>query len=545
MKDRYYQPKIHEAFVDFVLNKVGNFFLYLCGGAGKTVSIAKMIKQCVEEWKGNVLNITHTQELVMQNYKTACRYWPEGRRFYGINSASLNCRDYNKKAIFGTINSVYRDAGKFPKINLLLIDEAQRVMIGKYAGMYRKLINDLLKLNPKMKIGGLSAQDWREVEGSIIGWSRDHVFNEVIYRITNTELVANKYLTPLVNKASKKEARPDVSQVPIGQNGDFIEDILENVVISKELIKAQVDEIMSTIEDRRCPLIFCLTIKHADLVQNELKSRDQTFVNVNYKTEKEDRKNAFKDFYSYKKKFLINVRVAMVGYDNDRIGHITFLAPWGSLGDYIQGSARGSRVEKVICECGIESNDFWPCECGKEVKRFKKDCYICDPAGNISRHGSIDEIEAPDFKIPPKIKTFKKCPECFEEVAKHLKQCPFCKLVFESQEQQRRSSGKDTTSIPILKEPVWMDVSKIQVSKSTKNPRTHIIANFYCGGAKLLQNIELKNPSPEEKWAVDIEHKIGLGTEYCRMKLDRYAKKPNKVQVLSDHGNLKIIGVQC
>jgi len=544
MIDRYYQPKIHAAFVDFIMNKKGNFFLFLCGGAGKTVSIAKMVKECVGAWKGNVLNVTRSQELVMQNWKMACRYWPEGRRFFGINSASLGCRDYNKKAIFATIKSVYSDAEKLPEINLLLVDEAQDVMIGEDAGMFRELIKGLLKKNPKMRIGGLSAQNWRELSGNIIGWTRNHTFNEIIYRLTNAELVANKYLTPLVNRATSKEVRPDVSNVPIGQNGDFIEDPLENVVLSKELVETQINEMLLTVGERRCPVIFCLNIKHADLVQEALIKRGQSFVNVNYKTEKEDRKKAFEDFYSYKKKFFINVKIAMVGYDNDRIGHLSLLTPWGSLGDYIQGLARGSRVEKVLCECGIESSDFWPCECGKEINRFKKDCYVFDPAGNVSRHGSIDEIEAPDFKLPPKVKTFKKCPNCFEEVAMHLRKCPLCKLVFEKQEQIRRSSGKDTTSIPILSEPIWMKIVKIQVSKSTKNPRTHIVANIYCeGGVKLSQNIKLNGPTMEQNWATRIDQKINSGTEYVRLQLDRYAIKPEKVQVISEKGNLKIIGV--
>lgn len=544
--DRYYQTECHEVTTDFLFNKKGNGMILAAGGSGKSFLIAMAIKLAVGKWKGNVMVLTHSKELVKQNLKTGCEYWPTGRRFMGVNSESLNCRDYNKKAIFATIKSVYQDAKMFPKLNLLIIDEVHRVQVGKDAGMFQFLIKELLKINPKMRILGYSAQDWREDAGSFIGYTRHHVMNEVIYRIGNAELVAKKYLSPLINKASTIESRPDVSEVPLSQNGEFIEEALEDVVISPDLVTAQIDEIEKYIGDRKIALVFCVTIKHSELVFDELKKRNHKVVTVNHKTLPEDRDQFFAQFDSGEVRLLVNVAIATEGYDNPNIDFIADLAPTNSRGRYMQKDCRGSRVQKATCECGTLSTDLLPCsKCGKEVDRFKKNCFILDCAGNTNIHGSIDELEANSSIIPEKKKTFKFCPHCKEEIATHLKTCPFCKHVFEGQEAERRSSGKDTTSIPILSEPVWMDVHKVQVSKSTKNPRTHIVANLYCdGGIKLFQSIELKKPTQEGMWAIQINHKIPSGTEYCRLKLDRYATKPSKVQVLSEKGNMKIIGVE-
>jgi len=546
MIDRYYQTECHEATIDFLLNKKGNGLIVMAGGAGKTVSIAKVIKQAVGEWKANTMVITHNKELVTQNWKTGCKYWPEGRRYMGVNSESLKCRDYNKKAIFATIQSVYRDAISFPKLNLLIIDEVHRVQLGEDSGMFQQFIRDLLKINPKMRILGYSAQDGRHDSGSFVGYTRHHVINEKIYEIGNAELVAKKYLSPLINKASSLSARPDVSGVPVGSNGEFIEDALEDVVISPELVVAQVDGIFECIGDRKTALGFCVTVKHSELVINELKKRGHDAVTVNYKTLHEDRDKYFAQFDSGEVRFFVNVGVAKEGYDNTNIDFIFDLAPTNSQWEYMQKDCRGSRVQKAMCKCGTESTDLLLCSnCGEEVERFKKNCYIFDPAGNINRHGSIDELESNYSIIPDKKKTFKFCPKCKEEISSHLRTCPFCKHVFEGQEIERRSSGKDTTSIPILSEPVWMDVIKIQVSKSTKNPKSHIVANFYCeNGVKLFQNIQLNNPTNEENWSTRIDYKITSGTEYCRLKLDRYTTKPKRVQVLSEKGNYKIIGVE-
>ncbi len=546
MKDRYYQTEAHEAGVEYILKKKGHPFFFMTGGSGKSHQMAKFGKHSISEWKANVMVLAHTKELVRQNYKAFCNCWPEGRRYAGINCASLDCRDYNKKIIYASIQSVYKDAELFPKINCLIIDEAHRVMVGKDAGVYRRFINELLKVNPKMRILGFSAQDWREDSGKFVAWTRHHTFNETVYRLPNSELVARKYLSPLINKASRQEAKPDVSNVPIGESGEFVESLLEDVVLSKELVKAQVDGTLETLGDRVSPLIFCVTIKHADMVYKELISRGETAVNINYKLSSGERDKAFEDFETHKAKFFINVGIAKEGYDNDKIDHISFYAPWNSKGSTLQGCLRGSRVEKVKCSCGELNTDLLPCgSCGKDVKRTKKDCYIFDPAGNINRHGTIDDLEATTSVVPEKVVKFKKCRSCFEKIAVHLKTCPFCGYVFETQDQNRKSSGRDTTSIPVLTAPVWMAVSKIQVSKSTKKPRTNIIANFYCGEVKLLQNIELKNPTPEEKWAIDLPVKHAIsGTEYVRLKQDRYATKPTEVLVISDHGNLKIIGVK-
>lgn len=546
MIDRYYQTKCHEVTIDFLLHKKGNGLIVMAGGGGKTVNIAKLIKQAVGEWKANTMVITHNKELVTQNWKTACKYWPEGRRYMGVNSDSLGCRDYNKKAIFSTIQSVYKDAEKFPEFNLLIIDEAHRVQVGEDAGIFQFFIKELLERNPKMRILGYSAQDGRMDSGSFIGYTRHHIFNEVIFRIGSAELTAKKFLSPLINKASLITAKADTSEVPTGPKGEFIEDDLEDVVISHDLVKAQIDEVEKYIGDRKTALGFCVTVKHSELVFNELKKRGHKVVTVDYGTKKEDRETFFAQFDSGEAKFFVNVGIATEGYDNTNIDFMFDLAPTNSYWKQLQKVSRLNRVQKAMCKCGTESTDLLPCSnCGEEVYRFKKNGFILDCAGNTNRHGSIDQIEAATAIIPDKKQTFKFCPNCKEEISTHLRTCPFCKHVFESQEIERRSSGKDTTSIPILSEPVWMNVHKIQVSKSTKNPRSHIVANFYCeNGVKLFQNIELKKPTIEESWSTKIDHKITSGTEYCRLKLDRYATKPTKVQVLSEKGNYKIIGVK-
>src|SRR3954470_11655449 len=89
-------------------------------GSGKSLVIAELARIA----KGRVLVLAHVKELVEQNYEKYKSYDLPA----GIFSASLGKKDWNQKAIFGSVQSVVRAADDFfSDFSLLVIDECHRV----------------------------------------------------------------------------------------------------------------------------------------------------------------------------------------------------------------------------------------------------------------------------------------------------------------------------------------------------------------------------------------------------------------------------------
>ena len=115
-----------------------------------------------------------------------------------------------------------------------------------------------------------------------------------------------------------------------------------------------------------------------------------------------------RQFKAGKVQVLVNVGVLTTGFDAPLVDCIVMLRPTASTSLYIQMIGRGMR----ICE-------------GKE------DCLVLDYAGNIGRHGCIDDPEIGvrkkgEGKGEAPVKT---CPECETIVAAAKKVCD-CGFVF-------------------------------------------------------------------------------------------------------------------
>jgi len=102
------------------VNNVIKFFQKKREPAGKSLVIAELARIA----KGRVLVLAHAKELVEQNYEKYKSYGLEA----GIFSASLGKKDWDQKAIFGSVQSVARAPDEFfNDFSLLVIDECHRV----------------------------------------------------------------------------------------------------------------------------------------------------------------------------------------------------------------------------------------------------------------------------------------------------------------------------------------------------------------------------------------------------------------------------------
>ena len=110
-----------------------------------------------------ILKVTHTKEIIKQNAQKLRAVWPNAP--LGIYSAGLKSKDIDQ-VTFAGLQSIIKHVHQLGKIDLMLVDEADRIP-HKDEGTYRKLIDELRLINPKMRVVGLTATPWRLGHGLI------------------------------------------------------------------------------------------------------------------------------------------------------------------------------------------------------------------------------------------------------------------------------------------------------------------------------------------------------------------------------------------
>src|SRR5882757_201278 len=119
-KLREYQQKAVDSTLSYFRKKREPAMIVLPTGAGKSLVIAELARIA----KGRVLVLAHVKELVEQNYEKYKSYDLPA----GIFSASLGKKDWDQKAIFGSVQSIARAPDDFfNDFSLLVIDECHRV----------------------------------------------------------------------------------------------------------------------------------------------------------------------------------------------------------------------------------------------------------------------------------------------------------------------------------------------------------------------------------------------------------------------------------
>lgn len=164
-------------------------------GAGKSLVIAELARIA----KGRVLVLAHVKELVEQNYEKYKSYGLEA----GIFSASLGKKDWDQKAIFGSVQSVARAPEEFfQNFSLLIIDECHRVA-EEGSTQYQEVIKKLQNQNPGIFILGLTATPYRLGLGWIYEYShtgeikseRPRFFKQCVYELPLSYMIKHHYLT--------------------------------------------------------------------------------------------------------------------------------------------------------------------------------------------------------------------------------------------------------------------------------------------------------------------------------------------------------------
>lgn len=416
MKLRSYQQSAVDAVYEHLRNRDDNPVAVLPTGAGKSLVLAKIASDAVQQWNGRVLILAHVKELLEQNADKVRRLCPDIK--VGLYSAGLKKRDTNTSVLVAGIQSIYKRACDIDPFDLIVVDEAHLIS-KKGDGMYRQFLADCKVINPHVRVIGLTATPFRLDSGMIC--SEDHFLNSVCYEIGIKELIRDGYLSPLVSKAGVHRA--DFGGLHM-RAGEFVSEEVESLVNDDALVSAACAEIEELTQDRRAVLIFASSVAHGRRVVEVLHQNHGIECGfVTGETPAGERNELLARFRgdaptsllgTESLRFLCNVNVLTTGFDAPRVDCVVMLRPTMSPGLLYQCVGRGFRLHPD-----------------------KTNCLVLDFGGNIERHGPIDQIKPKDkAKRPDQGLPAKECEKCHALVACGYANCPECGHPFPPPERE-------------------------------------------------------------------------------------------------------------
>ncbi len=403
---RYYQQNsIDQLYAWFEAGNAGHPCLVLPTGAGKSHIVAALCKDALQQWpETRILMLTHVKELIVQNAEKMRQHWPNAP--LGIYSSGLRKKEIGEPITFAGIQSVRTKAAMIGHVDIAIIDESHLVS-HKDQGGYRSLLNDLIVINPNLRVIGLTATPYRLGHGYIT--DKPALFDALIEPVSIEELIYKGYLSRLKSKLTKTQY--DVSEVH-KKGGEYIESELQAAVDTHDKNVSVVQEIMRYGADRKSWLIFCSGVDHAHHIKDVLVSLGITAECVTGDTPAKERDRMLVEFKAGRIRAMTNANVLTTGFDAPGIDLIAMLRPTMSPGLYVQMAGRGLR----ICD-------------------GKTDCLVLDFAGVVEQHGPITNVKPPPKKgdkvgeAPVKV-----CENCQEICHASVKVCPACETPFPATE---------------------------------------------------------------------------------------------------------------
>jgi len=388
---RDYQQTAVDNVVKFFKKAKAPAVVVLPTGAGKSLVIAELARIA----KGRVLVLAHVKELVEQNHEKYVSYGLSA----GIFSASLGKKDWQQKAIFGSVQSVARAPDEFfDDFSLLVIDECHRVADDSDT-QYQEVIRKLTARNPGLCILGLTATPYRLGVGWIYQYSQtgerktdqERFFKQCVFELPLTYMIKNRYLTVPI-KVDIPVTSYDFSALSENNRMYTTAEVEEILKSQKRLTPLIIQNIVDITEryHRQGVMIFSASVRHAEEILSYLPEGQARLVVGD--TDLAERDRIIAEFKAKKFKYLVNVSVLTTGFDAPHVDVIAIMRPTESNSLYQQIVGRGLRL----------SAD-------------KKDCYVLDYTG------MGHDIYAPDVsdKRPVKdtVPVQVVCPECgFENI---------------------------------------------------------------------------------------------------------------------------------
>lgn len=405
---QYQRHTLDEIYAWFESHQSGHPVAVLPTGAGKSIIVAAFIQEALQSWpETRVLMLTHVKELLEQNYEKILEIWPDAP--IGIFSASIGQKVLTEPITFAGIQSIHKHPEKLGHVDLILIDECH-LLNNKQEGIYRAFITALERINPSLRVIGLTATPYRLGQGYLTEGA-DALFTDIIEPTSIEQLVYDGYLAPLRSKHTA--AMIDVSGVR-KQGGEYKAGELETAAMRHNA--GIVAETNLRASHCRSILVFASGVDHAYALAEAFGGRC-----ITGETPKAQREEIIDAFKSGALRVLANANVLTTGFNHPDLDCIVLARPTMSPGLYVQMAGRGMRIKSHVDHC-----------------------LVLDFAGCVAQHGPITQVVPPDKKGgKPGDAPIKTCPECMELLHLSVMVCPSCGFEFPKPEPPKAKLHND------------------------------------------------------------------------------------------------------
>lgn len=463
------------------------------------------------------MSLTHDKTIIGQNADSMRRYWKTAD--IGVYSAGLKMRDTRNRIIYAGIQSIHRRAEEFGKISILFIDEAH--MLSPNDGtMYQRFVQDLMKVNPKMKIVFLSATPYRLGQGHLL---ESDLVDNIAFDFTEMEkfmwFVHQGYLSKLITKKAVKEI--DISECRI-RGGEFNDSDLQKLSNTKENNIALVQECMRYGLDRNHWMIFASGIEHGMALAEQFEAHGIPAVCLHANSENRDEELEKWETGEYRA--MVNVGLYTTGYDFPALDLIAVARATQSTSLWVQMCGRGTRC---LYADGFDL-DTTEGRLAAIAASPKQDCLVLDFAGNTRRLGAINCPIIPkprkkgddnEGEAPVKV-----CPGC--ETYNHTRaaRCENCGYEFPPPESVVSTAGTEDVMVSAALEPKIEEVAVLDAiykkGKSRNSGKSYLRIGYSTFNGTFTQyfhpgsKYDVARERFEDYWWHCLEHQRGKKSDY-------------------------------
>ena len=379
-------------------------------GAGKTIMLSGVAGRWIQGTQAKVCVLAHRDELTEQNASKFNRVNP------GIETSVFDAKgkSWEGQTTFAMVQTLSRQSNlaQMPALDLLVIDEAHHAA----APSYRAIIEQAQKLNPRLKLFGVTATPNR---GD--GKGLRPVFSNVADQISLAELIQSGHLVPprtFVVDVGTQAALAEVKRSADDFDMHEVDAIMNRTVITEAVVKH-----WQTHAGKRKTVVFCSTVDHATNVASAFRQANVNSVVVHGALTKAERESALALFATGEAQVIVNVSVLTEGYDHPPIDCVVLLRPSSYKSTLIQMIGRGLRTVDPEEYPGVS----------------KSDCIVLDFGTSTLMHGSLEQEAKLDGHQEAGNAPTKTCPDCDAEVPLSSMECALCGHVWE-----RTTDGEKT-----------------------------------------------------------------------------------------------------
>ena len=365
-------------------------------GGGKSICLSAVIGELnkhTANFKACVLG--HRDELTYQNAAKFSLVNPHIST--GLYNASA--KSWDGQVTFAMVQTLARENNlqTMPFTDLVVIDEAHHVT----AKTYKDILDHAKKINPKVKIFGVTATPSRGDKSSL-----GKVFNNCGDQIKIGELIASGHLvrprTFIVDLGNTQEK---LQALRVNASGDYSEQEVANILDTIPLNSEVVKHWREKAGDRKT-VVFCSSVEHAKNVTNAFTLEGIPTVLVTGECSSEQRERVLKAIVTGEAQVIVNVSILTEGWDFPPISCVVLLRQSSYKSTMIQMIGRGLRIIDPQAYPNIE----------------KKDCIVLDFGISSILHGNLEQ----SVNLNSREEGYKLCQGCKNKIPKSATECPVC-----------------------------------------------------------------------------------------------------------------------